>query len=65
MSSINAKELYKDYCDRNGIRYRMTVEVIEWFDYMAGVYIEDYGHLLPKNKDYSKMIDFIKSIFPS
>jgi hypothetical protein len=55
ISSVNAKELYKDYCDKNEIRYRMTVEVIEWFDYMAGVYIEDYGHLLPKNKDYSKI----------
>ena len=35
MSSVNAKELYKDYCDRNEIRYRMTVELIECFDYMA------------------------------
>lgn len=55
ISSINGKQIYKDYCDRNEIRYRMTVEVIEWFDYLATVHIEDYGDLLPKNKDYSKI----------
>lgn len=54
IGSVNGKELYIDYCKRNDIRYRMNVTIYEWFEYIAGIQINDSSHLL-QPKDYSKI----------
>lgn len=49
----NAKALYKVYCDRNSIRYRMNIIQSDWFEYTSAVQIKDNKHFY--DKDFSKI----------